>query len=207
MSDSIGGQRGVDTDAIAPGARADLRLLVVECDDSLRDGCVAVLRGEGYAVTGSARDSMADGSLYPFFHCRQSGFRVHSTAPTMLTDKIQQLNEARAKMEQLQQNVAAELTKELAGLPAAYGFDNVEAFVAAVRAASGKRRGRKAWGVAKTAGGKRRKRALITDDTRAQVKKLAEGGKTGNEIAKSLGISLPSVQNIKKALGLVKARK
>jgi len=59
MSDSIGGQRGVDTDAIAPGARADLRLLVVECDDSLRDGCVAVLRGEGYAVTGSARGDEA----------------------------------------------------------------------------------------------------------------------------------------------------
>ena len=31
-------------------------------------------------------------------------------------------------------------------------------------------------------------------------------GKTGGEIAKSLGISLPSVQNIKKALGLVKKR-
>ena len=30
--------------------------------------------------------------------------------------------------------------------------------------------------------------------------------KTGSQIAKSLSISLPSVQNIKKALGLVKAR-
>jgi DNA-binding CsgD family transcriptional regulator len=38
------------------------------------------------------------------------------------------------------------------------------------------------------------------------VKKLVGAGKTGSEIAKSLGISLPSVQNIKKALGLVKSR-
>lgn len=59
MSDGLNGQRGVDTDAIAPGARAELRLLVVECDDSLREGCVAVLRGEGYAVTGSSRGDEA----------------------------------------------------------------------------------------------------------------------------------------------------
>lgn len=47
---------------------------------------------------------------------------------------------------------------------------------------------------------------MITDETRAQLKKLVEAGKTGSEIAKSLKISLPSVQNIKKALGLVKKR-
>jgi predicted transcriptional regulator len=41
---------------------------------------------------------------------------------------------------------------------------------------------------------------------KAQVKSLAEEGKTGQEIAKLLGISAPSVQNIKKALGMVKAR-
>ena len=59
MSDVLNGQRSVDTDAIALGARADLRLLVVECDDSLRDGCVAVLRGNGYTVTGSSRGDEA----------------------------------------------------------------------------------------------------------------------------------------------------
>jgi DNA-binding NtrC family response regulator len=59
MSDPISGQRSVDSDVVAPAARADLRLLVVECDDSLREGCVAVLRGEGYAVTGSARGDEA----------------------------------------------------------------------------------------------------------------------------------------------------
>jgi DNA-binding CsgD family transcriptional regulator len=52
----------------------------------------------------------------------------------------------------------------------------------------------------------KRTRAKITDETKTQVKALVDEGKTGAEIAKALKISLPSVQNIKKALGLVKAR-
>ena len=54
--------------------------------------------------------------------------------------------------------------------------------------------------------GKTARRVVITDDTRYQVKRLVEAGRTGAEIAKEVGISLPSVQNIKKALGFVKAR-
>ena len=42
---------------------------------------------------------------------------------------------------------------------------------------------------------------------RAEVKSMVEAGKTGTEIVAALGISLPSVQNIKKALGLVKPGK
>ena len=62
-------------------------------------------------------------------------------------------------------------------------------------------------GKAKAAGGgRRRKRAKITDETREQVKKMVAEGKTGAEIAKTVGISLPSVQNIKKAAGLVNQR-
>lgn len=56
-------------------------------------------------------------------------------------------------------------------------------------------------------GKRRRKRAKITEETRAKVKELVAAGKTGSEIAKTLGISLPSVQNIKSAAGLVNKRK
>ncbi len=45
---------------------------------------------------------------------------------------------------------------------------------------------------------KRRKRAFVTDATRAEVKKLVDAGKTGGAIAKAVGVSLPTVQNIKK---------
>jgi hypothetical protein len=131
----------------------------------------------------------------------------------MAINKIKELEAARARIA----NLEKELQSELAELPAQYGFDSVNEFIAAVRNAAGgaggrgRGRGRKAaaaagGGAAGGAGRKRRRRAVITDETRASVKKLVEGGKTGAEISKSLGISLPSVQNIKKALGLVKKR-
>ena len=46
----------------------------------------------------------------------------------------------------------------------------------------------------------------ITPEIVEKVKALATAGKTGSAIAKATGISLPSVQNLKKKLGLVKAR-
>ena len=133
----------------------------------------------------------------------------------MLTEKIKELAAAKAKVNELEQKIAAERVSELAGLPASFGFESVAAFVKAVRAAAGRkpvkrrkaRKARKAAGKAKKPAKKKtRTRAKITDATRADVKKMVEAKKTGAEIAKALGISLPSVQNIKKALGLVKAR-
>jgi hypothetical protein len=133
----------------------------------------------------------------------------------MLTEKIKQLAAAKAKVNELEQKIAAERVSELAALPASFGFESVAAFVKAVRAAAGRkpvkrrkaRKARKAAGKAKKPAKKKtRTRAKITDATRADVKKMVEAKKTGAEIAKALGISLPSVQNIKKALGLVKAR-
>jgi DNA-binding NarL/FixJ family response regulator len=140
----------------------------------------------------------------------------------MVTDKLKELEAARAKLASLEQSIADELNKELAALPARYGFASTSEFVSAVNAAAGSarargRRGRppgtatKAAAPAKPAparkgGRKRRTRAVITDETRAQVKKLVDSGKTGAQIAETLKISVPSVQNIKKALGLVKER-
>ena len=138
----------------------------------------------------------------------------------MVTDKIKELEAARAKLANLEQSIADELSKELAGLPAKYGFDSADAFLDAFRSATGAkgRRGRPPGRPAAAAaaapasgkrggpGKKRRARAVITEETRAQVKKLVADGKTGAEIAKAVNISLPSVQNIKKALGLVKKK-
>ncbi|HEX2852870.1 MAG TPA: helix-turn-helix domain-containing protein [Opitutaceae bacterium] len=118
----------------------------------------------------------------------------------MMTDKIKELEATQAKVASLVKAIETERNKEFRALPAKYGFPTVAAFLKAVKAAGGER--------TKASGGgkKRRTRAVITDDTRAQVKKLAAAGKTGAEIAATVGISLPSVQNVKKALGLVKAR-
>lgn len=97
MSDGLNGQRSVDMDVVAPGARANLRLLVVECDDSLREGCVAVLRGEGYAVTGSARGDEAirllqkrryDIVLVNLFMSGVSGMKILETARDAHADSL-----------------------------------------------------------------------------------------------------------------------
>ena len=124
----------------------------------------------------------------------------------MVTNKLRKLEAARAKIASLEKSIASELRAELAALPAKYGFDSAKAFAAAVKAAGDGRRGSKRRGrLAKAGPGrKRRRRAVITDATRASVKKMVEAEKTGSEIAKTLRISLPSVQNIKKVLGLVK---
>lgn len=118
---------------------------------------------------------------------------------------LKKLAKARAQVQKLEQAMAAKQNKVLAKLPAQYGFADVGAFVAAVKAAAKGGGSRRAAG--KAAAAKRRKRAVITPETKAKVKALAEAGKTGGEIAKTVGISLPSVQNIKRELGLTKNRK
>ncbi len=125
----------------------------------------------------------------------------------MVTKQIKELEATKAKIVALEKTIARRLHKELAALHKSYGYSSLNDFVKALKAASGSRatgaKGRPSKGAAKA---KRRRRAVITDATRTSVKKLVESGKTGSQIAKALRISLPSVQNIKKALGLVKAR-
>jgi len=119
----------------------------------------------------------------------------------MFSQKIKALEAARAKIAQLEQAIATEQAKELAALPSRYGFKDAASFIKAVKAAT---RG----GVAgKTKSGKRSKRAIINDVIKNKVKSLYASGKTGAEIATAVGISVPSVQNIKKELGLTKSRK
>jgi DNA-binding NarL/FixJ family response regulator len=135
----------------------------------------------------------------------------------MITNKLKELAALREKAAALEAELHAERSKELAALPTQYGFTNVSEFLAAVQAATGgrrsPRRGRRGRAPSSPATtkrvgrGGRRRRAKITDETRDQVKQLVKEGNTGAEIAKALGISVPSVQNIKKALGLVHARK
>jgi len=111
---------------------------------------------------------------------------------------IKELAKTKAKVVQLEQAIV----KELASLPAAYGFASTEEFVSALHASKGgSGRSRK------PSPPKARKRAVITDAVRANVKKLLKAGKSGAQIAKAIGISLPSVQNIKKAFGLVKSHR
>jgi hypothetical protein len=122
----------------------------------------------------------------------------------MVTDTVKQLQAAKAKVAALEQSIAKAQTQKLAKLPAQLGFASVADLIDALKQVSG---GRKAGKVAKAGKpGKRAKRAKITPEVKDKVKEAVKAGKTGAAIAKDLGISLPSVQNIKKELGLVKKR-
>ncbi len=130
----------------------------------------------------------------------------------MITDlqtTQRELDDARRRLAELEAEVNAQMKQELAALPSKYGFSDIDSFIAAVREASPKRRGRRPGSKASKAvpGGARRRRGKVTDETRQIVKKLVAAGKTGSEIAEVVGVSLPTVQNIKKSLGLVKPRR
>lgn len=122
----------------------------------------------------------------------------------MVTDTVKQLQAAKAKVAALEQSIVKERSQKLAKLPAQLGFDSVEDLIAALKEVSGGGKGGKAAKAGKP--GKRAKRAKITPEVKDKVKEAVKAGKTGAAIAKDLGISLPSVQNIKKELGLVKKR-
>ena len=118
----------------------------------------------------------------------------------MIQKKLKELKEAKGKVSQLEQTIEAERKKALAALPSQYGYDDVATFIRAVKAAAGGRSAPKK-------GGGRRKRAIINAETKKRVKALHQAGKTGAAIASEVGISVPSVQNIKKEQGLTKPRK
>lgn len=155
---------------------------------------------------------------------------------TELTTKIEKLKALQAETVKLHGEILDQRPSELANLHVAYGFEDVNEFIKAVKEAAASApakkgkpgRPKKAGKAAKAAkpakAGKKGKpgrpkkaaaakaekkprgRARITDEVKAKVNELVKEGKSGSQIAKLLGISLPSVQNIKKASGLVKAR-
>lgn len=118
----------------------------------------------------------------------------------MIDKKLKELAVVKARIAILEKDVAAGLNKELLALPARYGFQDTKSFLRAVQRATSM--------VAKgeITRRPRKKRAVITDETRAEVRRLVEKGETGAAIAEILDISPPSVQNIKKALGLVRTQ-
>lgn len=126
------------------------------------------------------------------------------------------------KLAEYQQEVArlqkglVKFNQKLVALPGKYGFKSMDDFIEALRraaddksvsaASKGPRKARSTSSGQAGSAKAKRKRATITPEIKQKVKTLLAAEKTGEEIAKAVGISLPSVQNIKKGLGLVKKR-
>ena len=124
----------------------------------------------------------------------------------MVTEKIKQLADLKAKAAKLEASLEAQRPAALAALPAEFGFDSLAAFIKALKGAAGRKYKVKKTKAAKVAKPRNRKRVKITSEIKAAIKAAAEAGKTGAVIAKELGISSASVQNVKKEFGLTKPR-
>jgi hypothetical protein len=138
-----------------------------------------------------------------------------------INEKILKLSEAKAEVAQLTKAIEYDMENALRGLPTSYGYNNLADFIkalkVAVKAAKGKptKGARKAKGSAQAKASvptkaqktKKRARGVINDEVRATVQTLLSEGKTGAQIAKATKLSIPSIQQIKKSLGLVKPRK
>jgi hypothetical protein len=120
----------------------------------------------------------------------------------MAKNTFAQLEQARRKVAALEQKLTQQ-KKRLVQLPAKMGFKSMSDFIATLQSISDLPVAVKASGKVK----KTRRRAKITPEIEAKVKNLVLKNKTSSTIAKEVGISLPSVGNIKKKLGLVRAKK
>ncbi len=137
----------------------------------------------------------------------------------MPSKRIKELAAQKAKIEQA---IAAERDAQLANLHEELGYESRNALIAALsgvgasapaKKAAGKRGRKKRVAAATPAaakpaaakgGKKRRKRTTITPELRKQIEAAARSGKTGAAVAKEFGVSLPTVQNIKRAAGLTR---
>lgn len=134
----------------------------------------------------------------------------------MLTSKLKELAQYKAKIANLENAIASARTAQLRNLHNELGFDSRDDLIAALRGVggSGRRRGRpakKAGPKKKTAKrrgkGGRKGRAVITPELRSKIAAAARGGETGQAIARKFDVSLPTVQNIKRAAGLTRKKK
>ena len=126
----------------------------------------------------------------------------------MLSSKIKELADYKAKIVELERAVLQEREAALARAHADLGFASRGDLIKALRALdkAGPKRGRKPAAKAGAAAKKtRRKRTTITPELRDSILAAVREGGTGNAVAKRFGVSLPTVQNIKRAAGLTRA--
>lgn len=131
----------------------------------------------------------------------------------MITNTQRQIAATKARLDALEKKAATEAAKKLTNLHKDLGFATRADLIAALSSLEtvGGKRGRKAKAAPSKAGAagkasKRAKRTKITDELKAKVIEAVKQGGKGSDIAKDFGISIPSLQNIKKAAGLTKPR-
>ena len=117
----------------------------------------------------------------------------------MASNKLKEIAAYKAKIAALEKEVAAEKRKKLTNLHKEVGLGSTAELIAELQNLKKSRS-------SKSKPASSGKRARITPAIKEGVGKAVKAGKKGAEIAKQFGISIPSIQNIKTELGLVKKR-
>lgn len=146
----------------------------------------------------------------------------------MLTEKLKEIDQQKSKLASLEQSLLedlhalvgfesrSDLIKKLQGLGTGAKRSKsrrkasrkrsakaAEAAPQAAKTAPKKARKKAAGKAVKKAGG-RRKRTTITPELREEIVAAVKGGATSGAVATQFGVSVPTVQNIKKAAGLTR---
>lgn len=127
----------------------------------------------------------------------------------MLSSKIKELADYKAKIVELEKAVLEEREAALDRAHTDLGFASRSDLIKALKALekAGPKRGRKKGPKAAPASAgkkQRRKRTTITPELRDSILAAVKDGGTGAAVAKKFGVSLPTVQNIKRAAGLTR---
>ena len=120
---------------------------------------------------------------------------------------VKALEKARKAVEKLEK----EMSRNLSSLPKKLGFDSMADFIAALQEIDGgsgsgsNKRGRP--DDPSKSSSRKRKGGKVTAEIGRKAEKMFEAHKTAREVAEAVGLSLPTVNLIKKRLGLVNKRK
>lgn len=116
----------------------------------------------------------------------------------IIMDKQKEIEQYKKKINDLERQVETERRQKLLNLHKELGFASRKDLIAALQSPS-----------AVKAKGKRRKgrRTVITPEMRKQIQTALRGKTPGTVVAREFGISVPTVQNIKKEIGLVGKKK
>lgn len=116
---------------------------------------------------------------------------------------VRKLEKKQAELEQLRSQLAARRQKRLKALPKELGFETLDELIDALQSLrGGPRKPTSSSGAPQRAS----KRSRLTAELRQQIQNALKSGRTGAEVARSFGISYPTMHKLKTQLGLVKGR-
>jgi hypothetical protein len=129
----------------------------------------------------------------------------------MLNKKLKEISLYKAKIAALEKSILAERQSKLKKLQSDLGYGSTADLIEALRSINGAApsasRGKASAAPAGGPGRKRRKRAKVTDEMRQGMVTALRGGGKAADVAKQFGVSIPTVQNVKRAAGLTRGSK